>query len=152
MNKVRWGILSTARINRRLIPAIRASRRGVVVAVASRDEARSKAYAAEWEIPQYFGSYEAMLDSGEIDAVYIGLPNHLHAEWTIKAMQAGLHVLCEKPFATSLQEVDAMIAASQQTGRVLAEAFMYIHHPQTKIVREWVRSGKLGERSCELQA
>lgn len=145
MNKVRWGLLSTARINRRLIPAIRASRRGVVAAVASRDEARSKAYAAEWEIPNYFGSYEAMLDSGEIDAVYIGLPNHLHAEWSIRALQAGVHVLCEKPFAITLEQVDAMIAASRQSGKALAEAFMYRHHPQTKIVGEWVANGRLGE-------
>jgi predicted dehydrogenase len=145
MNKVRWGLLSTARINRRLIPAIRASRRGVVAAVASRDEARAKAYAAEWEIPRCFGSYESMLDSGEIDAVYIGLPNHLHAEWSVRALQAGVHVLCEKPFAITLEQVDAMIAASRQSGNALAEAFMYLHHPQTKIVAEWVGNGRLGE-------
>ena len=147
MKKVRWGLLSTAHINRRLIPAIRASRRGELVAVASRDGAAAQAYAAQWEIPHAFGGYQAMLDSGLVDAVYIGLPNHLHAEWSIRAMQAGVHVLCEKPFALSLEEVERMIAASRQTGRVLAEAFMYIHHPQTKIVREWVRSGKLGEIS-----
>jgi len=117
MNKVRWGLLSTARINRRLIPAIRASRRGVVAAVASRDEARSKAYAAEWEIPKYFGSYEAMLDSGEIDAVYIGLPNHLHAEWSLRALGAGVNVLCEKPFAITLEQVDAMIASAARAAK-----------------------------------
>lgn len=143
--KVRWGLLSTARINRRLIPAIRASRRGELVAVASRDEGRARQYAAEWGIPHAFGSYQAMLDSGEIDAVYISLPNHLHAEWSIKALQAGVHVLCEKPFALSLDEVDAMIAASRQTGKVLAEAFMYRHHPQSKILGEWARSGRLGD-------
>ena len=86
-----------------------------------------------------------MLDSGKVDAVYISLPNHLHAEWTIRALQAGVHVLCEKPFAITLDEVDRMIAASRQSGRVLAEAFMYRHHPQTKIVGDWVRSGRLGE-------
>ncbi len=145
MKKVRWGLLSTARINRRLIPAIRASRQGELAAVASRDEARARAYAAEWGIPRYFGDYQAMLDSGEIDAVYISLPNHLHAEWSIKALQAGVHVLCEKPFALSLDEVDAMIAASRQSGKALAEAFMYRHHPQSKILGEWVRSGRLGE-------
>lgn len=143
--KVRWGLLSTARINRHIIPAIRAARRGELAAVASRDEKQAKAYAAEREIPRYFGSYQAMLDSGEIDAVYIGLPNHLHAEWSIRALEAGVHVLCEKPFAITLEEVDAMIAASQRTGKALAEAFMYRHHPQTKAAKEWVREGRLGE-------
>lgn len=145
MEKVRWGLLSTAKINRRLIPAIQASPRGALAAVASRSQVNAAAYAQEWEIPLAFGSYQAMLNSDQIDAIYISLPNHLHAEWTIKALQAGKHVLCEKPFALSLAEVDDMIAASQQSGCVLAEAFMYRHHPQTKIAGEWVRSGRLGE-------
>lgn len=145
MEYVRWGLLSTANINRRLIPAIQAAPRGILSAVASRSQASADAYARDWEIPHAFGSYQAMLDSDLVDAVYIGLPNHLHAEWTIKALQAGKHVLCEKPFALTLVEVDAMIAASQQSGRVLAEALMYRHHPQTKIAGEWVRSGRLGE-------
>lgn len=144
MNSVRWGLLSTANINRRLIPAIRASQRGELVAVASRDAQRVKKYASEWEIPRFFNSYEAMLEAEEIDAVYISLPNHMHAEWTIRALQAGKHVLCEKPFAISVEEVDRMIAASRESGRVLAEAFMYRHHPQTKTVSEWVREGRLG--------
>ncbi|MBN1146456.1 MAG: Gfo/Idh/MocA family oxidoreductase [Anaerolineales bacterium] len=147
MQTVRWGLLSTANINRRLIPAIRASKRGELAAVASRDQARAKAYAAEWHIPRVFGDYQAMLDSGQIDAVYISLPNHLHAEWSIRAMQAGVHVLCEKPFAITLDEVERMIAASQESGRVLAEAFMYRHHPQTRIAGEWAHSGRLGEIS-----
>lgn len=147
MQSIRWGLLSTANINRRLIPAIRASKRGELVAVASRDQDQANAYAAKWEIPGAFGGYQEMLSSGAIDAVYIGLPNHLHAEWSIKAMQAGIHVLCEKPFATSLEEVDRMVAASRETGRVLAEAFMYRHHPQTKIVGQWVREGRLGDIS-----
>lgn len=145
MKRVRWGLLSTARINRRLIPAIRAAKRGDLAAIASREEAHAKAYAAEWEIPRYFGSYQAMLDSGEIDAVYIGLPNHLHAEWSIRALEAGVHVLCEKPFAITLEQVDAMIEASQRTGKSLAEAFMYRHHPQSRAVGEWVKAGRLGE-------
>lgn len=144
MAKVRWGLLSTARINRRLIPAVRESARGELVAVASRSQASAEAYATKWDIPQAFGSYEAMLASDAVDAVYISLPNHLHAEWSIKAMQQGKHVLCEKPFALTLAEVDEMTAVSQQTGAVLAEAFMYRHHPQTKIVGEWVRNGRLG--------
>lgn len=144
MEKVRWGLLSTANINRRLIPAIRASARGELVAVASRTQESADSYAAQWGIPRTFASYEAMLVSDEIDAVYIGLPNHLHAEWSIKAMQHGKHVLCEKPFAITLDEVDQMAATAQQTGCVLAEAFMYRHHPQTKIVGEWVKNGRLG--------
>lgn len=145
MNKVRWGLLSTANINRRLIPAMRASQRGELVAVASRSQATADAYAAQWEIPRAFASYEAMLDSGQVDAVYISLPNHMHAEWTIRALRSGVHVLCEKPFALSLSDVDAMAAAAQETGRALAEAFMYRHHRQIKTAGEWVRSGRLGD-------
>ena len=145
MDFVRWGLLSTAKINRRVMPAFRAARRGDIAAVASRDQAKASAYAAKWEIPQAFGSYEAMLESDDVDAVYIGLPNHLHAEWTVRALQAGKHVLCEKPFALTVEEVDRMIEASRSSGCVLAEAFMYRHHPQTKIAGEWVQSGRLGE-------
>jgi D-xylose 1-dehydrogenase (NADP+, D-xylono-1,5-lactone-forming) len=142
---IRWGLLSTANINRRLIPAIRASRRGELVAVASRTQERAGAYARDWDIPHAFGSYEALLTSGAVDAVYISLPNHLHAEWSIRALEHGLHVLCEKPLAISLPEVDAMIAAAARTGMVLAEAFMYRHHPQTKLAGDWVASARLGD-------
>lgn len=145
MDKVRWGLLSTASINRRLIPAIRMSARGELAAVASRSQESAEAYAAEWGIPQAFGTYQAMLESDAVDAVYIGLPNHMHAEWSVTAMQNGKHVLCEKPFALSLAEVDGMMAVSQQTGMHLAEAFMYRHHPQTKIAGEWIRNGRLGD-------
>ncbi len=145
MNTVRWGLLSTANINRRLIPAIRECTRAKLTAVASRTAQQAQSYAQQWEIPQAFGSYQAMLDSDQIDAVYISLPNHLHAEWSIKAMQAGKHVLCEKPFAINLEQVDQMIATSQQTGCKLAEAFMYLHHPQMRLVRDWVQSGRLGD-------
>lgn len=151
MDTVRWGLLSTANINRRLIPAIRASKRGRLVAVASRSPEQARSYAGQWGIPLAFGSYQSMLESGEVDAVYISLPNHLHARWSIAALKAGVHVLCEKPFALTLDEVDSMIAASRETGRVLAEAFMYRHHPQTKIAGEWVSSGRLGE-ICAVQA
>ncbi|WP_420643214.1 Gfo/Idh/MocA family protein [Candidatus Leptofilum sp.] len=144
MSKIRWGLLSTANINRRLIPVIRESARGELVAMASRSQEAAQAYADKWDIPQAFGSYEAMLASDAIDAVYIGLPNHLHAEWSIKAMRQGKHVMCEKPFALTLAEVDEMTAVSQQTGCYLAEAFMYRHHPQTKIVGELVQNGRLG--------
>ena len=145
MDHVRWGLLSTANINRRLIPAIRMSPRGKLVAVASRSQEAADIYAAEWEIPYAFGTYEALLDSDLVDAVYVSLPNRFHAEWTVRALQSGKHVLCEKPLAVNLAEVDRMVAAAETTGLVLAEAFMYRHHPQTKIAGEWVRSGRLGE-------
>ena len=145
VDTVHWGLLSTANINRKLIPAIWASQRGQLNAVASRDQVKATEYAREWDIPNAFGSYEEMIASDKVDAVYIGLPNHLHAEWSVKAMQAGKHVLCEKPFALSMAEVDSMIEASQKYQRVLAEAFMYRHHPQTKIAGDWVRDGKVGE-------
>lgn len=144
-NRVRWGLLSTANINRRVIPAIRQSMRGTLDAVASRSQAAADAYAAQWEIARAYGSYEALLAADDIDALYIALPNHLHAEWTIKALEAGKHVLCEKPFALTLAEVDAMIAAATRSGLVLAEAFMYRHHPQTKLIKTWIRDGRLGE-------
>jgi len=115
MATVRWGLMSTANINRRVIPAIRASERGELVAIASRDRQKAEAYAAEWEIAQVFGSYEAMLASDSVDAVYISLPNHLHAEWSIKALEAGKHVLCEKPLTISVEEVDRMIAAASRS-------------------------------------
>lgn len=145
MTRIRWGLLSTANINRRVIPAIHSSQHGTLQAVASRSQAHAEQYARFWEIPQAFGSYAALLESEAVDAVYIGLPNHLHAEWSIKAMRAGKHVLCEKPLALSVEEVDAMAAASRETGCYLAEAFMYLHHPQTRLVRAMVQRGDLGE-------
>jgi len=145
MSKVlNWGLLSTARINRALIPPLQVSRRNKLLAVASRSQATADAYAREKKIPRAYGSYEALLADPEIDVIYNPLPNHLHAEWTIKAVQAGKHVLCEKPLALSVDEVDAIFAAARQHGRVVAEAFMYRHHPQTLKVQEIVQSGSLG--------
>ena len=145
MTKIRWGLLSTADINGQIILAVRASSRGELAAVSSRDRAKAQAYAAQWAIPQAFQSYDEMLDSDTIDVAYISLPNHLHAEWTIKALEHGKHVLCEKPLALTVGDVDRMIEASQESQRLLSEAFMYRHHPQTKTAGEWVRSGRLGE-------
>jgi predicted dehydrogenase len=140
-----WGLLSTARINRALIPPLNESKRTRLLAAASRSQSAADAYAREWNIPRAHGSYESLLADPDIDVIYNSLPNHLHAEWTIKALCAGKHVLCEKPFALSLADVDAMIAASQETGKVLAEAFMYRHHPQTLKIKEMVDSGALGK-------
>ncbi|HEY2980053.1 MAG TPA: Gfo/Idh/MocA family oxidoreductase [Anaerolineales bacterium] len=141
---LRWGFLSTARINRDLIPPLQASKRNKLTAVASRTQEQAKAYAREWNIARWHGSYEALLDDPQIDVIYNSLPNHLHADWSIRALRAGKHVLCEKPIALSLEEMDAMIAAARDTGKVLAEAFMYRHHPQTLKVKELVDSGALG--------
>ena len=140
-----WGLLSTAKINRALIKPLRASKRTRLLAVASRSISSAESYAYEWKIPRAHGSYEALLADPEIDVIYNSLPNHLHAEWTIKALHAGKHVLCEKPFALTLGEVDAMSQAARETGKVLAEAFMYRHHAQTLKVKEIVDSGVLGK-------
>ena len=144
-NKVlNWGLLSTANINRALIPPLRASKRNQLLAVASRTQESAEKYARAKKIPRAHGTYEALLADPEIDVIYNPLPNHLHAEWTIKAVEAGKHVLCEKPLALNVDEVDAMQAASRKHGRVVAEAFMYRHHPQTLKVQELVKSGSLG--------
>ena len=140
-----WGLLSTARINRALIKPLNASKRTQLLAVASRSQSSADAYAHEWKIPRAHGSYEAMLNDPEIDVVYNSLPNHLHAEWTIKALRAGKHVLCEKPIALSLAELDAMSQAAQESGKFFTEAFMYRHHAQTLKVKEIVDSGELGK-------
>ncbi len=146
MDKIlNWGLLSTARINRALIKPLRASKRTRLLAVASRGISTAESYAREWDIPRAHGSYEALLADPEIDVIYNPLPNHLHAEWTIKALQAGKHVLCEKPLALTLEEADAIIAAVRKTGRIVAEAFMYRHHPQTLKVKELTDSGALGQ-------
>ena len=139
-----WGLLSTARINKALITPLRASKRNKLLAVASRSQENADAYAKEKKIPRAHGSYEALLADPEIDVIYNSLPNHLHAEWTIKAVEAGKHVLCEKPLALSVDEVDAIQAAARQHGRIVAEAFMYRHHPQTLKVQEMVKDGSLG--------
>lgn len=142
---LRWGLLSTARINRSVMAPLRDSRRNTLIGVASRDRAKVDAYAAEWKIDQAYDSYEAMLASPDIDVVYISLPNSMHAEWTIKALQAGKHVLCEKPLANTPEEAQSMADAARANKRVLAEAFMYRHHPQTLKVKELVDSGAIGE-------
>lgn len=139
-----WGILSTARINRALIPPLQVSKRNHLLAVASRSQETADKYAREKKIQRAYGSYEALLADPEIDVIYNPLPNHLHAEWTIKAVEAGKHVLCEKPLALSVDEVDTVKAASHKHGRVVAEAFMYRHHPLTLKVQEMVKDGSLG--------
>jgi len=142
---LRWGLLSTAHINRAVIPPIRSSNRSQLLAVASRSEVKASQYALAWGIPRFHSSYDALLADPEIDVIYNSLPNSLHAEWSFKAMQMGKHVLCEKPLATSSQDVDKMIKTSTETGKVLAEAFMFRHHPQTLLVKDMVANGGIGD-------
>ncbi len=141
---LRWGLLGTARINRSLIPALGKSARSELVAVASRSARAAQEFARSWGIPRALEGYPALLADDEVDVVYNPLPNSLHAEWTIRAAEAGKHVLCEKPLAISLDQVDAIEAAAEGAGVVVAEAFMYRHHPQTRKVVELVRGGAIG--------
>ena len=142
---VKWGIISTAEINRLVIPGAHASPKVDLAGVASRDLARAEEYARTWEIPRAYGSYQALLDDPEIEAVYISLPNTMHAEWSIRAVEAGKHVLCEKPFSRHPQQIDAAFDAAERAGRLLSEAFMYRHNPQTTRLKELVDDGAIGE-------
>jgi xylose dehydrogenase (NAD/NADP) len=144
-DKLRWGLLSTANINQALIGPLRKASRSELVAVGSRNRVKAKAYALANDIPRSHGSYEALLADPEIDAIYISLPNALHCEWTVKAAEAGKHVLCEKPIVTSLAELDQVEAAADAHGVVVFEAFMYLHHPQTRHALELIRSGEIGQ-------
>ena len=143
--KIRWGIMSTARINDALLDPIRQAKRSELAAVASRDLEKAKAYAQEKDIPKAYGSYEALLADPEIDVVYVSLPNTLHPEWTVKAAEAGKHVLCEKPIVNTLKELDKVEAAAKANNVTIFEAFMYLHHPQTLKVKEMIQAGKLGD-------
>jgi xylose dehydrogenase (NAD/NADP) len=144
-DKLRWGLLSTARINSALIDPIRRANRSELTAIASRSLASAQSYAEQWGIPRSFGSYEEMLADPEIDAVYISLPNGLHCEWTLKAAQTGKHVLCEKPLVVSIEEMNQVEAAARQNGVTIFEAFMYLHHPQTLMVKEMIQGGRIGQ-------
>jgi D-xylose 1-dehydrogenase (NADP+, D-xylono-1,5-lactone-forming) len=142
---LRVGLLSTARINRQLLAGASTTDAVDVVAVASRDEDRAQAYAAEHGLERAHGSYEALLADPEVDAVYISLPNSLHVPWSVRALEAGKHVLCEKPLARRPEEAERAFAVAEREGRVLAEAFMWRHHPQTKRLVEIVEEGTIGE-------
>jgi xylose dehydrogenase (NAD/NADP) len=137
---LRWGLLSTANINRALLD----SGHGGIVAVASRSADRAEAYARENGIERAHGSYEALLADPEVDAIYNPLPNSMHAEWSIRALEAGKHVLCEKPLSRRPADVDRVFDVAEREGRVVAEAFMYRHNPQIARAREIVASGAIG--------
>lgn len=145
MSNLRWGILSTARISKRVIRGIGLSNACCMQAVASREKARAIEWAKEHGIPRAFGSYEELLASGEVDAIYNPLPNNLHAEWTIKALEAGLPVLCEKPFAVSADEARTVVKTAKKKRLPVAEAFMYRYHPVYDRVRELIDEGVIGE-------
>jgi len=142
---IRWGILSTADINRKVLAGAGETDDVEVVAVGSRELARAEEFARQWDIPRAYGSYDELLADPEVDAVYIPLPNTMHAEWSIKALEAGKHVLCEKPFSRHVGDVERAFAAAEATGKVLSEAFMYRYHPQTARLVDLVRSGAIGD-------
>ena len=147
MEKItRWGILSTAKIGRKaVIPALQVSPMAEVSAVASRDGQSARTFADQMGIPRSYEGYDALLADPEIDAVYNPLPNHLHKTWTIKAAQAGKHILCEKPLAVTVEDCREMIAAARANGVQLMEAFMYRYHPRIQTVRQMVNGGAIGE-------
>lgn len=142
--KLRWGLLSTANINKALIGPLQRAERSELVAVASRDQAKATAYAQEQGIAKAYGSYEALLADPDIDVIYNPLPNLLHREWTVKAADAGKHVLSEKPLVTTLADFAEVRAAAERNNVTIFEAFMYLHHPQTRKVLELVQNGKVG--------
>jgi len=144
--KIKWGVLGVAKIaTQKVIPAMLRGRSTEVTAIASRDDARAEEAAAALGIPRAYGSYEALLADPDIQAVYIPLPNHLHAPWTIRAAEAGKHVLCEKPIALTAAEARRLLEVRDRTGVGIQEAFMVRTHPQWVTARELVGSGRIGE-------
>jgi D-xylose 1-dehydrogenase (NADP+, D-xylono-1,5-lactone-forming) len=142
---VRWGIISTAKINERVLPELRQSSQVELLAVASRSQESADRYAAQEGIPRAYGSYEELLADQDVEAVYIPLPNSMHVEWSLKALEAGKHVLCEKPMSRRAAEVERAFDAAERAGRILSEGFMYRHHPQTRRAKELVEAGEIGE-------
>ena len=141
---VRWGFLSTAKINDLVLAGARESDDVEVVAVASRDQGRAEEYARERGIERAHGSYEALLEDPEVEAIYISLPNSMHVEWSIRALEAGKHVLCEKPLSRRATDVERAFDAAERAGLHLTEAFMYRHNPQTARLVELVEGGAIG--------
>jgi predicted dehydrogenase len=141
----RWGFLSTARINDALLRGIAAVPDAQALAVASRDTARAQDYAGANGIERAYSGYEQLLADPDVDVVYVSLPNGMHVEWTRRTLEAGKHVLCEKPLSRSVSEVEQLFDLAAARGLYLSEAFMYRHHPQTKRLKELVESGTIGE-------
>jgi predicted dehydrogenase len=144
--KVRWGILSVAAIGvKKVIPAMQRGSEAEIIAIASRDPARATEAARTLGIPKAYGSYEGLLQDPHVEAIYNPLPNHLHVEWSIRAAEAGKHVLCEKPLGMNADEAWQLLAARDRTGVIIGEAFMVRTHPQWVRAKELVRSGAIGE-------
>jgi xylose dehydrogenase (NAD/NADP) len=141
---LRWGFMSTARINRLVLEGARETDRADVIAVASRDTGRAQAYARDHAIERAYGSYEALLEDSDVEAVYIPLPNSMHFEWTLRALEAGKHVLCEKPFSRHSEEVERAFDVADSAGLVLSEGFMWRHNPQTATISELLAEGAIG--------
>jgi xylose dehydrogenase (NAD/NADP) len=144
-NTLRWGIIGVGRIARKFAAALRGSPEAQIVALASRDQARADAAAAELGVACAHGSYQALLEDREVEAIYLALPNSMHVEWAVRAAQAGKHVLCEKPLAPTAAEAERMFTAARAAGVWLMEAFMYRFHPRTLRLTELIRSGAVGK-------
>jgi predicted dehydrogenase len=145
MNKIKWGIMGPGGIARTFARSLPGSKTGELYAVGSRALERAETFADEYDIPRRYGSYEELLADGEVDAVYIALPNHVHLEWAVKTAQAGKAVLCEKPLTVNAAEAEQLFAAVEDTGVFFMEAFMYRCHPQTARLVELIRDGAIGE-------
>jgi D-xylose 1-dehydrogenase (NADP+, D-xylono-1,5-lactone-forming) len=145
MDPVRWGVLSTAHINEKVLEGVSGSQTVDVTTVASRSPERAAEFARAHGIPRVHGSYEDLLADDEVEAIYIPLPNGMHVEWTLAALAAGKHVLCEKPFTPRAAEVKRCFDAAEEAGLVLSEAFMWRHHPQADRLTELVKEGAIGE-------
>jgi predicted dehydrogenase len=145
--KVRWGVLSTAKIGtKKVIPAMQLGKYCEMTAIASRNLDKAQATARQLGIPKAYGSYEELLADPDIDAIYIPLPNHLHVPWSIKALNAGKHVLCEKPIGLTTAQAQELLDAAQKRPQLkVMEAFMYRHHPQWQQARQLVDEGKIGD-------
>jgi D-xylose 1-dehydrogenase (NADP+, D-xylono-1,5-lactone-forming) len=141
---VRLGILSTAHINRLVIPPAQESPKTDLVAVASRDQQKAEEYGREWGIPRAYGTYEALLDDPDVEAVYNPLPNSMHVEWSLRALEAGKHVLVEKPLSRRAADVEELFDAAERADLHVMEAFMYRHNPQTSKLVELVEGGAIG--------
>jgi len=145
MDPVRWGVLGTASIaTSRFIPAMGDASAARLVAVASREMSKAKAVAQRFDVPRYLASYDELLQDPEIEALYVPLPNHLHLEWSVRALEAGKHVLCEKPLCLTAAEVEVLLAARERSGRHIEEAFAYRNHPQWTQIGELLASGAIG--------
>ena len=143
---VRWGILGAANFAKgHMAPAIHAAKGAELVALATSDPAKAEGFEEFCPGLRVHSSYEALLADAGVDAVYIPLPNHLHVEWTLKALAAGKHVLTEKPIAMKATEIDQIIAARDATGLLAAEAYMIVHHPQWQRAKQWLEAGEIGQ-------